>query len=553
VDDIALVTGPVNFGTLETFELGLGDWFVESGTWEVGVPTSGPAANSAGRRAFAGTNCAATVLGGSYDSSVDSRLVSPAFVVPAVTENPRLRFWHWYSTAGPYCPFNCDEGSYAFVELRIGTNAWRQISPYYQGSSAGVWTRPTIDLSPYAGETVQIAFRFHSATYTDVGWYVDEVAVLSGTPLVYTPETFETGLGEWYTESGTWQVGVPTSGPPTNASGSRAFAGTNCAATVLGGEYASYTDSRLVSPWFVVPPKVTGPGLRFRHWYDFAGRYCPFNCDEGSYGHVEVRTGTNEWLAISPTYSGQSGGWTQPFLDLGAFSGSKIQIAFRFHSAANVAQGWFIDDVRLVHDFALALLDSPIVRTQNMACLSFGTAANSASSMVSFALEAPAGHLSNPILTTDDCWAGTIAPEGNSRWLVVLTNTCSNALMGLRNAGTVCFTAISAHSAFVPVQIMALSVTNRDGTRPNTRALHNRTVNIANEPLLEARMAPNGNRILTTYGKANSQYRIEQGSALSGPFTAAWSNTVPASLFVIETVRAPWSAAPTLFLRATER
>src|SRR6185369_3482528 len=130
-DDVAVVTGAPVFNNPEGFELGLGDWYTESGTWEVGVPRSGPPTNSAGRRAFTGTNCAATVLAGNYANAVDSRLVSPAFLVPASSTNPRLRSWHWYSFAGPYCPFNCDEGSYGYVEIRVGTNNWQQISPTY--------------------------------------------------------------------------------------------------------------------------------------------------------------------------------------------------------------------------------------------------------------------------------------------------------------------------------------------------------------------------------------------------------------------------------------
>jgi len=43
----------------------------------VGVPTSGPMA------AHEGTQCAGTNLSGDYALTVDSRLVSPAFVVPA--------------------------------------------------------------------------------------------------------------------------------------------------------------------------------------------------------------------------------------------------------------------------------------------------------------------------------------------------------------------------------------------------------------------------------------------------------------------------------------
>ena len=55
----------------ETFE---GDWTqnwgVDNGTWEVGVPTSGPNVTHSGQQ------CAATVLNGNYsDDAPDSRLI----------------------------------------------------------------------------------------------------------------------------------------------------------------------------------------------------------------------------------------------------------------------------------------------------------------------------------------------------------------------------------------------------------------------------------------------------------------------------------------------
>src|ERR1043166_3055430 len=59
----------------------LDDWTISSGTWEIGVPTFGPLSNSVGQRAFAGTRCAATVLGGNYSEGVSSSLESKTFVV----------------------------------------------------------------------------------------------------------------------------------------------------------------------------------------------------------------------------------------------------------------------------------------------------------------------------------------------------------------------------------------------------------------------------------------------------------------------------------------
>ena len=82
---------------------------------------------------------------------------SPAFVVPGAEENPRLRFWHWYSfNVGP---------DYGEVQIRMGTNAWQALA-HYEGHGSGVWSRPALDLSVYAGQSVQVGFVFAAADGT---------------------------------------------------------------------------------------------------------------------------------------------------------------------------------------------------------------------------------------------------------------------------------------------------------------------------------------------------------------------------------------------------
>jgi hypothetical protein len=554
VDDVAFLTGTPLFSNPEGFELGLGEWSVERGTWEVGVPASGPPTNSLGRRAFAGTNCAATVLAGNYGSFVDSRFISPPFVVPASNNYPRLRFWHWYSLAGGCsCGSFCtDEGSFGYVEIKVGTNNWQIISPQnYTLATSGIWSRPSIDLSSYAEQEVQVAFHFHSASCTSQGWYVDEVAVVTGTPILDNPEGFELGMRDWSTERGTWQVGVPTSGPGS------AHGGTNCAATVLAGNYGGFVDSRFVSPELIVPPAATSPGLRFWHWYSFAGGCsCGSFCtDEGSYGYVEIQTRPNNWQTISATYTGSSTVWSQPFIDLTPYAGQSVRVAFHFHSASCVAPGWYVDDVRLVHDFAVVLLNSPVVRTQNTACFALGIGENSSATSVSFALQAPCDHLSNVTLNATNCWSGTITPQPNCQWSITLQNSCTNTPMGVQTIGSLCFTAVSTQSAFVPLSLNNPLVTNLDGSMPPAYSFGNRAVVIANQPLLEASRGANQQRLVTTYGKANTAYEIRETTNITTvpPWTLGWTNTVPASLFYTSPVRGPLSNAPVLFLRANER
>ena len=60
------------------------NWHADFGTWEAGVPTSGPNA------AYGGDYCAATVLAGNYSNNISSRFIRhSSFVVPsAITYTP---------------------------------------------------------------------------------------------------------------------------------------------------------------------------------------------------------------------------------------------------------------------------------------------------------------------------------------------------------------------------------------------------------------------------------------------------------------------------------
>ncbi len=307
------------------------DWNADYGIWEMGITTSGP--NSA----FVGGQCAATKLAGDYPDNVNTRLIRyTSFVVPNASLNPRLKFWHWYS-------FNC--GDYGTVQIKVqGTNTWEDLpEAAFGGHSSGIWSYRTDALSQYAGKTVQIAFFFHSqdCNYngweTSSGWYIDNVAVVTGSETVNFTEKWEPmGIKDWNAGYGTWEVGVPTSGPGI------AYSPPYCLATVLDGAYGDNAESWFTSPPFKVPSASKQPSLRFRHWYSF-------NCgDWGKIGIYFKKTWTN-----LDTYSGASSGWTYPRLDLSAYADSTVILRFVVHSQDcnyngwDVDNGWYIDDVAI--------------------------------------------------------------------------------------------------------------------------------------------------------------------------------------------------------------
>ena len=184
-------------------------WTTNS-TWRIGSPTAGPATNAAGFRTHSGTNCASSQ---NYAYNSDARLIctnyngTQSLVVPATGQFPRLRFWHWFNYAN----------ALGYVEISTNNGgSWNQISPTYENIiSGGVWSRPSIDLSAFAGQSVQIAFHFTSGGCCGnaQGWYVDDVAVVTNSPVLNDPESFECVTNDWAVDFGTWEIGRPTSRP----------------------------------------------------------------------------------------------------------------------------------------------------------------------------------------------------------------------------------------------------------------------------------------------------------------------------------------------------
>jgi hypothetical protein len=139
-------------------------------------------------------------------------------------------------------------------------------------------------------------------------------------------ETFEVGWGPWSADNGVWGVGVPTAGP------SSCFDGTQCAGTVLEGNYPEFTDSRLISPSIQLPNLAANGEihLRFSHWFSYALN------DQGMV-QISVFEGTtgiwSAWKNISSAISQISEVWSIVDLDLTQYANMKVRIAF-FHTTS---------------------------------------------------------------------------------------------------------------------------------------------------------------------------------------------------------------------------
>ena len=368
----------------DNLETNAGSHWTTNLIWKIGAPTSGPATNAAGFRTYAGSHCATTGLTGSAPANADSRFVCTNYngaaylFIPTNSPSPRLRFWQWYNFVN----------SGGFVEIqRQGSTNWSVVTVTNKSvgstanSSSGVWSRPAIDLSAFAGTNVQVAFHFLSGgnSGADLGWFVDDLALVTNPPVFNHPENFETGLGDWAVDAGAWEVGQPTSGPGA------AHGGTNCAGTVLGGSYGWNADTRLISPPFKLPASVSAT-LHFSQWYNFVN----------AGGFVEIKTNGGAWQSVTLTNRSvgstavNSTGWTNNTADLSAHVGQNVQLAFHFLSGGSgfaSAAGWYVDDVFLT---APPVLTVPANQTfyagQTLTVTNFATNSLATNATYTFAL-----------------------------------------------------------------------------------------------------------------------------------------------------------------------
>src|SRR5258705_4228766 len=151
---------------------------------------------------------------------------------------------------------------------------------------------------------------------------------------------------DWAADFAVWEIGTPTSGPGA------AFSPTKCAATILNGNYPRGANSRLqYIPTISVPSADQYPRLRFWHWFSTWGG--------GDKGFVEIKEVTsNTWVKISIDYENYGGAWTRALLDLKAYAGRLVQIAFHFQDdggdtgypsySPTITPGWYIDEVTIV-------------------------------------------------------------------------------------------------------------------------------------------------------------------------------------------------------------
>lgn len=164
---------------------------------------------------------------------------------------------------------------------------------------------------------------------------VHSVEVLEGIEPGYTQDFEQDYVGFLPDLEDPWVWGSPESGPGS------AYSGENVIATNLTGTYAPNSSTALIAPPINLADSPEGALLSFKQWYDLE--------DGSDFGSVYLATEENDYeFEQLLTVTGSSEDWVSQYIDLTAYAGQKVYLAFVLSSDSSAeGEGWYIDDFSL--------------------------------------------------------------------------------------------------------------------------------------------------------------------------------------------------------------
>ena len=198
-------------------------------------------------------------------------------------------------------------------------------------------------------------------------------------------------------------------------------------------------------------------------------------------------------------------------------------------------------------------LGSAVLRAGDSGSVPVSLGSSGGLATVSFAFDMPSGHLTNLAIQTlsPALQTATIQQSSATRWQVTLATQPGQTLSGTQQVAQINFTTPAGQSsAFVPLQIAAIDGRHGDNSPFALQFVQNgRVIVIAEEPLLEAQLAPDGSRSLILYGKPGASYQIQAANSVG--IGDNWNDWTLVSLTnlsqAISAVNPPW---PVAFFRA---
>lgn len=167
----------------DNVEGGVGGW-TATGLWhrETSVDPC-PNAHSGTASWYYGNDAACN-----FDTGTNSGTLTSQNIVLPATGNTQLSFWYYYETEETGTTYDR-----RYVQVAVDGGGFTNLTQL-SGDTMNAWHQQVLDLSAYAGHTIQLRFFFDTVdpiANNYKGWYIDDVLVYNtATPYVLNPVSY---------------------------------------------------------------------------------------------------------------------------------------------------------------------------------------------------------------------------------------------------------------------------------------------------------------------------------------------------------------------------
>lgn len=184
--------------------------------WQIGTPANGLATH-----AYSGTNSWGSNLKGTNFDQASTFLISPVIDLSGVS-SATLTFWENFDFSANFSGYYFDDGQVCIITNSNPNLATLPAQIEYSQISTGGWVQDSLNLTPYAGRAIRVAFYFAGTSLfgPDNGWLIDDVAitnVVTGGGTIVVTKNLSQGnftLSGPISFYGTHPVTIITNAPP---------------------------------------------------------------------------------------------------------------------------------------------------------------------------------------------------------------------------------------------------------------------------------------------------------------------------------------------------
>ena len=267
--------------------------------------------------------------------------------VPVDATRPVVSFWYNLSLL---------DGDYMYVKVRASDSSdWVSIRSYRYRDIHSGYTRETIDLSAYKGQSIQLRFeQWTGSGYGHRYWLIDELFVGEdpvppelGFP--YSNDFESTAEQAIWNLQSSWGF-LDNQGDHTSHSGTYHL---DSNSGLIDQRYYQHNIHATLNGQITIPVDSIRPVVRF--WYNLS-------LLDGDYMYVKVRASdSSDWITIrSYRYRDFHDSYTRETIDLSAYKGQSIQLRFEQWTGSGYGHRyWLIDELFVGEEPVLPELGYP--------------------------------------------------------------------------------------------------------------------------------------------------------------------------------------------------